>query len=168
MNYNENLKSSASQNAQIANWLLGGHTLTSLEALEKFGCMRLASRIHDLRERGLDIQAERVTTTSGKSVTQYSVGVVSITYMAELMKQKPMTIRVSRTDAVRQFFTGDDITMVIESYPLEYRADLVGWRKAEGCYWYEPIFSTKQAEWDESVKKYINAKGEWCARHTDE
>ena len=72
MNYNENQQSSASQCAQIRAWLLGGNKLTSLEALNLFGCMRLASRIHDLRERGMDIHTERITTPSGKYVTQYS------------------------------------------------------------------------------------------------
>lgn len=73
MNINHNSKSSASQNARIKSWLLQGHTLTSLEALNLFGCMRLASRIHDLRESGLNIHKERVQVPSGKYVTRYSV-----------------------------------------------------------------------------------------------
>ena len=73
MNYNENYTSSASQCAQIKQWLEDGKTITSLEALQQFGCMRLASRIHDLRERGVGIHAERVTTPSGKYVTRYSI-----------------------------------------------------------------------------------------------
>ena len=73
MNYNENKQSSASQCAKIRAWLLGGNTLTSLEALNLFGCMRLASRIHDLRERGMAIKKGRVTTPTGKSITQYSI-----------------------------------------------------------------------------------------------
>ena len=73
MNINDNPKSSASQCAQITEWLLNGNKLTSLEALNIFGCLRLASRIHDLRERGLSIHTERIITPSGKSVTQYSI-----------------------------------------------------------------------------------------------
>lgn len=73
MNTNDNPKSSATQCAQIRNWLLQGNKLTSLEALTMFGCLRLASRIHDLRERGLAIHTERITTPSGKYVTQYSI-----------------------------------------------------------------------------------------------
>jgi hypothetical protein len=73
MNINYNAESSASQCAQIKDWLLSGKTLTSLEALKHFGCMRLASRIHDLRERGLDIRKERIKVASGKYVTRYSV-----------------------------------------------------------------------------------------------
>ena len=73
MNINENPKSSASQCAQIRDWLMQGNKITSLEALTMFGCLRLASRIHDLRERGLAIHTERITTASGKYVTQYSI-----------------------------------------------------------------------------------------------
>lgn len=73
MNINDNAKSSASQCAKIKAWLLQGHKLTSLEALKLFGCMRLASRIHDLREQGLHIHKERIQVPSGKYVTQYSI-----------------------------------------------------------------------------------------------
>ena len=73
MNINDNPKSSATQCAQIKHWLQQGKKLTSLEALNLFGCMRLASRIHDLRERGLDIHTERITLPSGKRVTEYSI-----------------------------------------------------------------------------------------------
>lgn len=65
MNINDNPQSSATQCAKIKDWLLRGNKLTSLEALKLFGCMRLASRIHDLRESGLDIQKERIQVPSG-------------------------------------------------------------------------------------------------------
>lgn len=73
MNINENAASSASQCAQIYNFLMQGHHLTSLDALNLFGCMRLASRIHDLRDKGIDIQTKKVRVPSGKIVTQYSI-----------------------------------------------------------------------------------------------
>lgn len=73
MNINHNAQSSASQCAQIKNYLQQGNKLTSLQALNLFGCMRLASRIHDLKERGLDIRKERIQVPSGKYVTQYSI-----------------------------------------------------------------------------------------------
>ena len=73
MNINENRESSASQCAQIKDWLESGNKLTSLEALSLFGCMRLASRIHDLRERGMDIKMEHIITATGKRVAQYSL-----------------------------------------------------------------------------------------------
>lgn len=73
MNTNPNPKSAATQCAQIRDWLMQGNKLTSLEALNLFGCLRLASRIHDLRERGLAIHTERIQVPSGKYVTQYSI-----------------------------------------------------------------------------------------------
>lgn len=47
-----------SQNDQILKYLEGGHTLTAFEALRKFGCLRLAARICDLREQGATIGRE--------------------------------------------------------------------------------------------------------------
>lgn len=73
MNDNPNEKSSQSQNNQIIAWLEKGNTITQLEALNMFGCFRLASRIHNLRERGYNIKAEKITTHTGKIVCQYSL-----------------------------------------------------------------------------------------------
>lgn len=73
MNNNLNEKSSATQCSLIRDWLMQGKTLTSLEALNLFGCMRLASRIHDLRERGMRIIAEKIQVPSGKYVTRYAL-----------------------------------------------------------------------------------------------
>ena len=50
----------------ILEWLTNGHTLTPLEALKRFGCLRLSARIHDLRAAGHDI-----ITFREKSVDQY-------------------------------------------------------------------------------------------------
>ena len=73
MNDNENLKSSESQNAQILAWLENGNKITALDALKHFNCFRLASRIHDLRERGCDITKEMIILPNGKRVAQYSL-----------------------------------------------------------------------------------------------
>lgn len=73
MNDNENLKSSESQNAQILAWLENGNKITALDALKHFSCFRLASRIHDLRERGCDITKEMIILPNGKRVAQYSL-----------------------------------------------------------------------------------------------
>ena len=72
-NINDNNTSSASQNAMILEWMDKGNTITSLQALDMFGCLRLASRIFDLRERGHNIKKEKVTLPSGKMVTRYSL-----------------------------------------------------------------------------------------------
>lgn len=51
MNDNPNLVSSESQNKQILAHLRQGKTITSLEALNLFHCLRLASRICDIKKR---------------------------------------------------------------------------------------------------------------------
>ncbi len=71
VNVNENKEQSMSQCNMIAEWLNKGYSLTSLDALRLFGCMRLASRIHDLRERGMNINACKIKTETGKYVTEY-------------------------------------------------------------------------------------------------
>ena len=55
----------------IIAWLKKGYSITQLEALKMFGCFRLASRVHDLRERGYNIKACRITTPTGKRVCEY-------------------------------------------------------------------------------------------------
>ena len=72
-NINDNAQSSATQCNMIADWLNNGNTITSLEALTMFGCMRLASRICDLRDRGMAIDTKRIKTATNKYVTQYSL-----------------------------------------------------------------------------------------------
>ena len=59
------------QNDQILEYLKQGHTLTALEALQKFGSFRLASRISDLKRSGYKIISERVKLDTGKNVAQY-------------------------------------------------------------------------------------------------
>lgn len=49
-----------SQNECILQHLKIHGNITSLEAMQKYGIMRLASRIHDLRSAGYDIKGETV------------------------------------------------------------------------------------------------------------
>ena len=72
-NVNDNAKECASQCAKIRAWLEEGYSITSLEALRMFGCMRLASRINDLRNRGMEITTCRIKTNTGKTVVEYSM-----------------------------------------------------------------------------------------------
>ena len=58
---------------QIAAHLEGGKTITAIEALNLFGCFRLASRINDLRNRGMQIITEKILTATGKRVARYSL-----------------------------------------------------------------------------------------------
>ena len=48
------------QKEMIASWLRRGYSITQMQALDKFGCARLASRIADLRMDGMDILTENV------------------------------------------------------------------------------------------------------------
>lgn len=59
-----------SQLSEILNQLKKGKPLTSLDALKKFGCFRLASRIHDLECAGWEI-TRRTITVNKKRVTEY-------------------------------------------------------------------------------------------------
>jgi len=67
-----------SQNKQILAHLKAGGTLTAYEALKVFGCMRLASRINDLK-RANHIIGKEMITENGKRFAEYSyVGTVNI------------------------------------------------------------------------------------------
>lgn len=63
------------QSEMILEYLQSGRTLTQLEALNRFGCARLASRIHELREDGHNIATRSITVDrahGGKAnVTEY-------------------------------------------------------------------------------------------------
>lgn len=61
-----------SQNSQILAHLKGGKTITSLEALHKYGCFRLASRIDELRGDN-DILTTMIER-NGKRIASYSLG----------------------------------------------------------------------------------------------
>lgn len=70
-NDNLNEKESRTQCEMIAAWLNEGYSITSLEALNMFGCMRLASRICDLKERGMNIGKKIITLPNKKRVCEY-------------------------------------------------------------------------------------------------
>ena len=75
-NINDNLQTSESQNKQILAYMRNGGRITSLEALRMFCCMRLASRINDLRKRypEIIIKTERVLIPdNNKRVAQYYI-----------------------------------------------------------------------------------------------
>ena len=50
-----------SQNEKILRYMMTHKRgITPLQAMERFGCMRLSGRIHDLREMGYEISSEIV------------------------------------------------------------------------------------------------------------
>lgn len=59
-----------SQKAAILWHLKQGKGITALEALRRFGCLRLASRIYDLRWDGHEIKRE-LCEVKHKRVAQY-------------------------------------------------------------------------------------------------
>lgn len=60
------------QNQQILAYLEKGKVITPIEALNKFGCFRLAARISDLRKEGLNI-ATKIMTKDGKTYASYKL-----------------------------------------------------------------------------------------------
>lgn len=54
----------STQNQRILDYIAEFGGITQLEALQDIGCMRLASRISDLRRQGYDIISERVAVNN--------------------------------------------------------------------------------------------------------
>lgn len=65
------------QNEMILKYIHDYGSITPLEALKEFGCMRLASRINDLKNQGYNIVSEKVSIKNryGKKVSfaKYSI-----------------------------------------------------------------------------------------------
>jgi hypothetical protein len=66
------MKNKKSQSLRIIGYMNSGRGITSMQALEKFGCFRLASRIHELRKMGYRITKTNVIRNK-KQVAQYSL-----------------------------------------------------------------------------------------------
>jgi hypothetical protein len=61
-----------SQNKQIKEALLKGGKITALDAVLDYGCMRLAARIADLRDSGMNIKTT-IIEKGNKRFAQYSL-----------------------------------------------------------------------------------------------
>jgi hypothetical protein len=61
------------QTEQIRKHLLKHNSITPLEALKKFRCMRLAARIRDLRADGFNVLTVRVSRGE-KNYARYVMG----------------------------------------------------------------------------------------------
>lgn len=61
----------------ILEYLKQRNTLTPLEALHKFGCLRLGARVWELKKRGYDIVEQLVETEGGKHVAEYRLATKS-------------------------------------------------------------------------------------------
>jgi hypothetical protein len=71
MDINENQSHSKSQTEKILDYMLEGHPITPIDALDRFGSFRLGARIAEIRKKGYLVYSEFVTTSSGKRVKQY-------------------------------------------------------------------------------------------------
>lgn len=73
---NLNPGTSLSQKQAVSGWLHAGKTLTGLEALRLFGCIKLSNRISELRADGLEIKDRWITVNANgteKRVKQYYI-----------------------------------------------------------------------------------------------
>jgi len=59
-----------SMSHKLEAWLLKGKTITALQALNKWGCMRLSARINELRNDGFPILTDSVKQ-NGKVFARY-------------------------------------------------------------------------------------------------
>ena len=62
-----------SQSQAILRYLRQGNELTSLDALLRFKCMRLAARIADIKDMGIDIADRWITREDGVRFKAYRV-----------------------------------------------------------------------------------------------
>jgi cbb3-type cytochrome oxidase cytochrome c subunit len=60
------------QTEEIRDHLESGRTLNPLQALKSYGCFRLAARILDLRETGLDVHMKMIQDND-KRYAEYSL-----------------------------------------------------------------------------------------------
>jgi len=60
------------QNERVLRTLRSGRTLTSAQAKTQ-GILRLAARVHELRESGVKVQSTIVTNRKGSRVAKYSL-----------------------------------------------------------------------------------------------
>lgn len=64
-----------SQNQAILDYLKAGNSLTGLDALKLMGTMKLASRISELRDEGIEIKDETIhDKDTGKHYKRYWIG----------------------------------------------------------------------------------------------
>lgn len=74
VNINDNGTHCKTQKDKILDYLMEGHSLTPLEALNLFGTLRLGARIADIRSEGYIVYTAMVKDErTGKRYAQYSL-----------------------------------------------------------------------------------------------
>jgi hypothetical protein len=66
------MEQTISQNELIRAHLEQGNAITPIEALSRFGCLRLGARIHNLKASGMTIYSRIVRGENGKHFAEYS------------------------------------------------------------------------------------------------
>lgn len=59
------------QNEMILRYLVNNGSITPMDALRECGCMRLASRISELKQLGYDITTKIITEMNGVRYAEY-------------------------------------------------------------------------------------------------
>lgn len=72
-NHQVNSNSNPTQCQMILNYLKTHKSITQWDALMEIGCMRLASRISELRKQGITIVTDK-ETRNGKTYARYRLG----------------------------------------------------------------------------------------------
>ena len=80
------------QNEAVLSYLKAGNALTALDALQRFGIMRLGARCYELKRQGHPIVSEMVKTGSGKIVAKYSLVHVDTGVHADMNAGKSVNI----------------------------------------------------------------------------
>lgn len=70
-NINENTVACKSQTERILEWMLQGHPITPIDALDRFGSFRLGARIAEIKAKGYLVYSEFVTNEQGKRYKMY-------------------------------------------------------------------------------------------------
>lgn len=71
--YEKEEQAYASQRANIKKHLEEGKSITPLEALQLYGCFRLAAVIFILKDEGMDIQTEMIKVGKNKRCAKYTL-----------------------------------------------------------------------------------------------
>lgn len=71
--YEKEEQAYASQRANIKNHLEEGKSITPLEALQLYGCFRLAAVIFILKDEGMDIQTKMIKVGKNKRCAKYTL-----------------------------------------------------------------------------------------------
>ena len=117
------------QRERIEEYMLSGNSITQIEALEKFGCFRLASVIHRIRKKRF-VYTTMITNKYGNQFAKY--------YVSDKDKysdnNKPDNVNENKTM----------LLLVMKGYDkqeIQFKDTLGGQRQLKVGYW-EPILSS--------------------------